>query len=65
MLLDFVKVNLISLNDKEAQIYTDALNTRIAKLQGEVTAGKKDKKTLKDMKNEVLIMKIMLTEVGK
>ncbi len=63
MLLDFMDVSLITLNNVESKIYTTALNGRLAKLEKELTAGKVKKEALEGHKDEIQLIKIMLDDV--
>ena len=62
LLLKHLKMNLLSLNSIEGEIYASALNDRLLKLKNTVSEGKGDKKNLEGHKDEIRIIQLMLAE---
>ncbi len=61
LLLKHFKVNILSLNSAEGEIYVSALNDRLTKLKDTIPVGK-DKKILEGHKDEIRIIQLMLAE---
>ncbi len=62
LLLDFIDVNLVPLNKVEVEIYTAALNERLARFQKQAADMKQDKETLDRLNHEIGFIKAMLVD---
>ncbi len=61
LLLKDFKMNLLSLNSVEGEMYVSALNDKLAKLKSTIPVGK-DKQTLEAHKDKIRIIQLMLAE---